>query len=105
MLGSPRCPKSFLKSFLLREICMQITVAVVYHSGYGHTAKQAEAVASGAREVPGTTVHLIPLPDLAEQDWAILESADAIILGSPTYMSGASAAFRTFAHPTRKPWS
>ena len=28
-------------------------IAIVYHSGYGHTAKQAEAVAQGARDGGG----------------------------------------------------
>jgi NAD(P)H dehydrogenase (quinone) len=31
-------------------------VAVVYFSGYGHTAKQAEAVIKGAAGVAGVTV-------------------------------------------------
>jgi hypothetical protein len=39
-----------------------IRVAVVYHSGYGHTAKQAEAVARGAASVPGTHVDLRNTP-------------------------------------------
>lgn len=28
-------------------------IVIVYHSGYGHTAKQAEAVARGALSVAG----------------------------------------------------
>ncbi len=31
-------------------------IAVVFHSGYGHTAKQAEAVRAGAAGVAGATV-------------------------------------------------
>lgn len=37
------------------------TIAVVYHSGYGHTRKQAEAVADGARAVTGARVTLVPV--------------------------------------------
>ena len=38
-------------------------VAVVFHSGYGHTAKQAQAVARGAAGVPRATVDLIAWGD------------------------------------------
>ena len=30
-----------------------IRIAIVYHSGYGHTARQAEAVKSGVNRVEG----------------------------------------------------
>lgn len=86
-------------------VMVQVKIAVVYHSGYGHTARQAAAVAEGAREVADTVVDLIALPDLSEEDWATIEAADALIFGSPTYMSGASAGFRTFVEATSKPWS
>jgi len=36
------------------------TVAVVYHSGYGHTQAVAEAVAVGIQSVPGAQANLIP---------------------------------------------
>ena len=35
------------------------SVAIVYHSGFGHTRVQAEAVRDGAAAVDGTTAHLI----------------------------------------------
>ena len=35
------------------------SVAIVYHSGYGHTKAVAEAVQKGAASVAGTTVHFI----------------------------------------------
>ena len=34
------------------------TIAIVYHSTYGHTKLQAEAVQRGAQSFPGATVHL-----------------------------------------------
>lgn len=84
---------------------MPVQVAVVFHSGYGHTGRQAEAVAEGAEQVPGTEVHLIPLgSDLTDEQWATLDESDAMIFGSPTYMSGASAGFRTFAEATSAVW-
>ena len=70
-------------------------VAVVYHSGYGHTKKQAEAVAAGAASVAGAKVALIPVEE-AEARAEELNAADAIIFGAPTYMGGVSAQFKTF---------
>ena len=39
------------------------TIAIVYHSGFGHTQALAEAVAKGAEAVPNTKVSLIPVAD------------------------------------------
>lgn len=81
-----------------------IRVAVAYHSGFGHTAKQAEAVAAGARSVPGTEVDLLPVDEPGERLIEALDRADAIVFGSPTYMGAASAVFKTFAEATSKAW-
>jgi NAD(P)H dehydrogenase (quinone) len=81
-----------------------VRVAIAYHSGYGHTAKQAEAVAAGARSVPGTAVDLLSVDAPGDELIAALDSADAIIFGAPTYMGAASAVFKTFAETTSKPW-
>jgi multimeric flavodoxin WrbA len=78
-------------------------VAVVYHSGYGHTAEQAKAVIRGVESVSGTTATLIPV-DQIEQHWTTLEAADAIIFGSPTYMGSASGQFKTFMDASSKIW-
>ncbi len=78
-------------------------VAVVYHSGYGHTKALAEAVAAGAQEIAGTKVSLIPVAE-AEAREAELDAADAIIFGSPTYMGGISADFAKFKDWTSKRW-
>ena len=43
-------------------------IVIVYHSGYGHTQVQAEAVARGAAAVAGSAVALIPVADAEEQD-------------------------------------
>jgi multimeric flavodoxin WrbA len=78
-------------------------IAVVYHSGYGHTQAVAEAVAKGAESVGGVTVTLISVAD-AEAREAELDAADAIIFGSPTYMGGVSAEFAKFKDWTAKRW-
>jgi len=78
-------------------------VAVVYHSGYGHTAEQAKAVARGAAKVAGTEVSLLTSEE-AQQQWEVLKAADAIIFGCPTYMGSASAPFKAFMDASSKPW-
>lgn len=77
-----------------------VRVAVAFHSGYGHTARQAEAVAEGAREVAGTTAELLAVDELNDSLWSSLDAADAIVFGAPTYMGSPSAAFKTFAEGT-----
>ncbi len=72
-----------------------VNVAVVYHSGYGHTRKQAEAVHAGANSVMGVRSQLIPVEDI-DAHWSHLETVDAIIFGAPTYMGSASAQFKAF---------
>lgn len=74
-------------------------VAVVYHSGYGHTARQAAAVQRGAASVAGTVAKLFAV-DTPDVPWAELAQADAIIFGTPTYMGGPSAQFKTFQDAT-----
>jgi len=82
---------------------MSKVISVVYHSGYGHTAKVAEAVASGAK-VDGVTVNLLKADALSDADWATLDASHAIIFGAPTYMGGVSAQFKTFIDATSKRW-
>jgi NAD(P)H dehydrogenase (quinone) len=78
-------------------------IAVVYHSGYGHTEKQAQAVARGAQKVAGAEVTLLNV-EQAQEQWELLKEADAIIFGSPTYMGSASAQFKGFMDASSKAW-
>lgn len=83
------------------------SVAIVYHSGYGHTQKQAEAVMQGAIEA-GAEAGLYKADDLLSPDngpWDALDAADAIIFGAPTYMGSVSGVFETFADATSKKWA
>jgi NAD(P)H dehydrogenase (quinone) len=80
-------------------------IAVAYHSGNGHTARQAQAVAAGAAEVPGAVADLISLDELTDDVWQRLDAADAIIFGTPTYMGSPSAVFKTFAEASVKVWA
>jgi multimeric flavodoxin WrbA len=78
-------------------------IAVVYHSGFGHTAAVAKAVARGASGVDGAQVRLISVADI-DQHWDDLEQADALIFGTPTYMGGVSASFKAFMDASAKVW-
>lgn len=76
-------------------------VVVVYHSGYGHTQRMAQAVALGAR------AELLAIDadgNLPEGGWELLAAAQAIIMGSPTYMGSVSWQFKKFADASSKPW-
>ncbi|MBR0560566.1 flavodoxin family protein [Neokomagataea anthophila] len=65
-------------------------IAILFDSGVGHTAKQAQAVAEGVSRVDGAQATLIPVAD-GNIPWATLEQSDAIIFGSPTYNGTVSA--------------
>ncbi|MDY7580024.1 flavodoxin family protein [Herbaspirillum sp. RTI4] len=81
-------------------------VAIIYHSGYGHTKKQAEAVQTGALAA-GAIVDLIAIDaegNIGDADWAALKASDAIVFGSPTYMGNVSWQFKKFADASSKPW-
>jgi NAD(P)H dehydrogenase (quinone) len=80
-------------------------IAVAYHSGNGHTARQAEAVAAGAAAVPGAVTDLVRLDELTDDVWERLDAADAIIFGTPTYMGSPSAVFKAFAEASVKVWA
>lgn len=76
-------------------------IAIVYHSGYGHTKRMAEAVAEGAK---GELIAVDAEGNITEAQWTTLGAADAIIFGSPTYMGSVSWQFKKFADASSKPW-
>jgi NAD(P)H dehydrogenase (quinone) len=92
---------------------------------YGHVYRLAEAVAAGAREVPGTEVALYQVPELVPAD--VLEKsgaaaarksfahvplatveglaeADAILFGTPTRFGNMAAQMRNFLDQTGGLW-
>ena len=86
---------------------MSTSVAVVYHSGYGHTEVIAQAVAEGARSIEGVDVAVVLAGDIDSPDadaFTQLDNADALIFGSPTYMGSASATFKGFMEATSTRW-
>ncbi|NNM84178.1 MAG: NAD(P)H:quinone oxidoreductase [Phycisphaerales bacterium] len=105
---------------------MATKVHVVFYSMYGHLYTMAEAVASGAREVPSTQVQLFQVPELIPAD--VLEKhgaaaaraafahvpvmkpeqlaeADAIIFGTPTRFGNMAAQMRNFLDQTGQLWA
>ncbi len=88
------------------------TVAIIYFTAAGHTAKLAEAVNQGAASVAGVKTQLIALAgsDIVkgryhnEPVMAQLDASDAIIFGSPTFMGGPAAQFKAFADATAERW-
>ena len=75
------------------------TLVVAFHSGFGHTATLADAVATGARDT-GADVIVMPVDRLSDLDWDRLDGADGIVFGCATYMGNVSAGFQTFAEQT-----
>jgi NAD(P)H dehydrogenase (quinone) len=76
-------------------------IAVVFHSGYGHTLRMAQAVAEGAG---AQLVAVDAEGNLTDSEWATLNASDAIIMGSPTYMGSVSWQFKKFADASSKAW-
>jgi len=85
-------------------------VAIVYHSGFGHTKKQAEAVAQGVREAGAeAALHAaeeFPAPQGNQYapPWDTLEKADAIVFGCPTYMGSVTAGLKVFMERSSGVW-
>jgi NAD(P)H dehydrogenase (quinone) len=100
-------------------------VHIVFYSMYGHVYQMAEAVAAGAREVPGAEVSLYQAPELVPDEaleksgakaaraafahvpFATPESlagADAIIFGTPTRFGMMAAQMRNLLDQTGGLW-
>lgn len=83
-------------------------ISIVYHSGNGHTAEMAHAVAKGVSSAGGVSVaqHQILDEDFKGSRWLNeevlkhLDESDAIIFGSPTYMGNVSAQLKAFMDAT-----
>src|SRR3972149_5672677 len=104
---------------------MTTKIQVIFYSMYGHVYKMAEAIAAGAREVPGSAVSLYQVSELMPDD--VLEKsgakaaraafshsptmkveqlvdADAIIFGTGTRFGNMTAQMRNFLDQTGGLW-
>lgn len=79
-----------------------LSMAVIYHSNYGHTRRVAEAIAQGARQaLPSEHVKAIDIHDV---DWDFIDAADILVFGSAVYMGSVTAEFKTFMDETSQRW-
>ena len=79
-----------------------VSMAVIYHSNYGHTKRVAEAVVTGARQqLPAAQAKAV---DIYEVDWDFVDQADLLVFGSAVYMGSVPAEFKTFMDETSKRW-
>jgi NAD(P)H dehydrogenase (quinone) len=107
----------------MRIILMKLLI--LYYSMFGHVHKMAEAVAEGARQVPGTEVVLARVPEtlpatVLEKIGAMeaqkkfvtipvctieqLANADAVIFGTPTRFGNMCGQMRQFFDATGGIW-
>ena len=101
-------------------------ILIVYYSMYGHVHRMAEAVAEGAKEVPGAEVEMRRVPETlpaevikkmgaVEAQKAFshipickvdeLPSADAVIFGTPTRFGNMCGQMRQFLDATGQLWA
>ena len=74
-------------------------VLVIYFSATGNTKKMAEAVLEGASSVEASRCRLKPVDQVTNDDWL---SADAIIVGSPTYFGQMASRIKRMFDITEK---
>ncbi|WP_431264209.1 flavodoxin family protein [Roseateles chitinivorans] len=74
---------------------------VIFHSGYGHTTRVADAIAEGSG---AALIQIDSEGNLSDQAWSDINAAHFVIFGSPTYMGGPSWQFKKFADMSSKPW-
>jgi len=105
---------------------MSVKVQIIFYSLYGHIYRMAEAVAEGARQVPGAQVEVFQVAEtlpaaVLEKMGAVeakkafahvpladpkrLTEADVIFLGTGTRFGSATAQMQTFIDSTGSLWS
>jgi NAD(P)H dehydrogenase (quinone) len=105
---------------------MGIKVQVIFYSMYGHVYRMAEAIAEGAKQVPGVEVSLFQVPELVPDEVLAkygataakaafakvpiakvdqLAEAHAIIFGTPTRFGNMAAQMRNFLDQTGGIWA
>lgn len=105
---------------------MTTRIKIIFHSIYGHVYRLAEAAAAGARDVPGTEVELLQVPETLPEsvlekmgalearkafahipiaDPKKLGEADGLLFGSGTRYGSATAQMQAFFDATGGLWS
>ena len=104
----------------------KVRIQVVFYSTYGHVYRMAEAIAEGARQVPGAEVTLWQVAELMNEEALVksgaqgaraafahipvaqpqqLAEADAILFGTPTRFGMMAAQMRNFLDQTGGLWA
>ena len=104
---------------------MPVKVQIIFYSLYGHIYRMAEAVAEGARQVPGAQVDVFQVAEtlpmaILEKMGAVeakkafahvpiadpkrLAEADVVLLGTGTRFGSATAQMQTFLDATGSHW-
>lgn len=79
-----------------------VSIAVIFHSNYGHTKRVAQAIVQGAhQQLPEAQAKAVDIYDI---DWDYLDQADLLVFGSAVYMGSVTAEFKTFMDETSKRW-
>lgn len=105
---------------------IEVNIQIIFYSMYGHVYQMAEAVAEGAKQIPGANVSLYQVQELVPEN--VLEksgakqarekfknipiaqvsqlgNADAIIFGTPTRFGNMCAQMRNFLDQTGGIWA
>ncbi|HYP08814.1 MAG TPA: NAD(P)H:quinone oxidoreductase [Bryobacteraceae bacterium] len=101
-------------------------IQIIFYSMYGHIYTMAEAVAEGARQVPGADVSIYQVAELVPEEAlvrtgasaargrfahipivepSVMADADAIIFGTPTRFGSMAAQMRNFLDQTGQMWA
>jgi len=86
-------------------------IAIVYHSGFGHTRVIAECIARGAAETDGVHAVIVAAEDLPSPEdkdmagkWDELQAAGCIVFGCPTYMGSITAEIKRVFEASSSLW-
>lgn len=78
-------------------------IAIIYHSGLGHTKMVANRIAQGAQKVLDQVIVLTSEEAIKRVNE--LSSVDTLVFGSPTYFGNVSAEFKKFMEVTGSIWA
>lgn len=76
------------------------SIAIIYHSNYGHTRRVAHAIALGAQR----HLNAVKTLDIHDMDWEFVDQADMLVFGSAVYMGSMTAEFKAFMDETSQRW-
>ena len=79
-------------------------IAIIYHSGFGHTEVLAKSVLEGVQSVANIQAEIFKATDFNSENINKLNEFDAMIFGSPTYMGSIAHQFKKFMEDSSSVW-